>query len=409
VRIAFTNWSNRLVGGAEQYLDAVAGVLAEHGHQLSLWHQIGTPEDRPVVGATLEFPSWDASRLGWNESIEQLRRWRPDVVYCQGMLDPTAEERTQVVAPSVFFAHNYHGTCISGGKTMTLPVVRPCTRRLGPACLLLYYPCRCGGLSPVTMWRDYGINSRRLRALARYDRVITHSAHMMEEYTRHGINCRQVRFFAPRDPMASPHCAGWTPGERWNLLMMGRMIGLKGGETLLEALPLAAARLRRPLTVRLAGDGPARARWEAKAEKIRRQCPELEIHFPGWLAGEERDRAMRNADVMLAPSLWPEPFGLIGLEAGQWSVPSVAFAVGGIPSWLEDGVNGCLASASPASPASFADALVKCLADEDRYRQMRSGAQATTERMSAEAHYEDLMKVFEETLESPGSGERRIQ
>ena len=43
---------------------------------------------------------------------------------------------------------------------------------------------------------------------------------------------------------------------------------------------------------------------------------------------------------MLMPSRWMENFGLTGIEAMSFGKPVVAFRVGGIPDWLEDGVTG---------------------------------------------------------------------
>ena len=53
---------------------------------------------------------------------------------------------------------------------------------------------------------------------------------------------------------------------------------------------------------------------------------------------------MKNMDLLVVPSVWPEPFGLVGPEAAHHGVPSAAFAVGGIPEWLVDGVSGHLAA-----------------------------------------------------------------
>ena len=62
---------------------------------------------------------------------------------------------------------------------------------------------------------------------------------------------------------------------------------------------------------------------------------------------------MASADLLVVPSLWPEPFGLVGLEGARSRLPAAAFAVGGIPDWLRSGVNGYLAPGDPPTPAGW--------------------------------------------------------
>ena len=52
------------------------------------------------------------------------------------------------------------------------------------------------------------------------------------------------------------------------------------------------------------------------------------------------------------PSLWPEPFGLVGIEALAAGRPVVASATGGIGDWLEDGVGGLMVP--PGDPGALA-------------------------------------------------------
>ena len=85
-------------------------------------------------------------------------------------------------------------------------------------------------------------------------------------------------------------------------------------------------------------------------------------------------RLLATADILVMPSLWPEPFGLIGQEANRQGVPVVAYATGGIPEWLTDEVNGCLAPGNPPTVEGLADALVRCLSDRPRHRAMRRAA-----------------------------------
>ena len=108
------------------------------------------------------------------------------------------------------------------------------------------------------------------------------------------------------------------------------------------------------------GDGPQRAAWEQRAS--RRGVPWT---ASGWLTGDDRWTALRQATVLALPSSWPEPFGLVGLEAAALGIPAVAFDVGGIREWLRPGVNGYLAPADPPRASDVADALVAALADAE--------------------------------------------
>jgi len=399
MRIAIANWSSRLVGGVEHYISAILETLLDRGHELAFWRQTHGPENRNVIPAAVRIPIWDSSELGLDRSLAALRRWQPDIIYCQLIPDPATEAKILEVAPSVFFAHDYHGTCISGGKATHFPVLQPCTRRFGPACLGHFYLRRCGGKNPITMVQDYRLNVQRLRLLTRYNQVITHSIHLAEEYKKHGIPCGRVRFFASGSKLQEGFTAPpWTPRPRWHFLMLGRMLATKGGSLFLNSLPRIANQTSRPIAVTIAGDGPSRARWESKAKRVERQCSNVEIKFPGWLSGIEREDALSDADLLVLPSVWPEPFGMVGLEAGLRGVPAAGFRVGGIPDWLNDGVNGALAPANPPSPEGLADAILRCISTESAYRTLRDAAFGMAKSVNVQLHCDDLVDVFERVL-----------
>src|SRR6202034_271377 len=95
---------------------------------------------------------------------------------------------------------------------------------------------------------------------------------------------------------------------------------------------------------------------------------------------------MRQADLVAVPSLWPEPFGLVGIEAGCFGVPAVGFAVGGIPDWLIPGQTGELAPADPPTVEGLAEAIVRALEDPAHYQKLCSGAWEMAKRFSLERH-----------------------
>ena len=77
---------------------------------------------------------------------------------------------------------------------------------------------------------------------------------------------------------------------------------------------------------------------------------------PYRLAGRRSNAWLARASVAALPSSWPEPFGLVGLEAAALGVPTVAFDVGGISEWLRHDVNG-VAVPGPPSAEPLGEAL----------------------------------------------------
>ncbi|HEX2093819.1 MAG TPA: glycosyltransferase family 4 protein [Longimicrobiaceae bacterium] len=419
MRIAIVNWSRRELGGAESYLRTVIPELSRLGHEVALWTEL----DQPVERARIPLPNgtheWCAAEIGHERAVCALRDWEPDLLYVHITTGPAVEEAVLDIAPAVLFAHAYYGTCVSGTKTFKHPQAVPCGRRFGWPCLLHYYPRRCGGLSPLTMIREYRRNVGRSDLLSAYRAIVTNSDHMREEYVRHGIDPASVHVVPlpiPSPPEARADGSGTdrhsgpvgSPARvagSWNLLFAGRMDLLKGGRTLIEALPMVLASLGGRLNVTFAGDGPDRAGWERLAALARdRAGDDLAIRFVGWKSGEEMERLWAETDLLVVPSLWPEPFGLVGPEAGLRGVPAAAFAVGGIPDWLTDGVNGHLAPAEPPTAAGLADAIVRCLRDPDTYGVLRRGAVHMARRFNRDVHLRALTKIFEDAVQDPRPG-----
>jgi glycosyltransferase involved in cell wall biosynthesis len=399
MRIAVLNWSRRRVGGTETYLGNVIPELARLGHELFFWYETDEPRDREAVGLPEGVPGLCVGEVGARAAVEALRRWRPDLLYTHSLLSPRLEAETLAVAPSVFFAHDYYGTCVGGAKTFKRPEVRPCERRFGPACLAHYFPRRCGGLSPLTMLRRYRLQSKRLELLRRYDAVLTHSAHMRDEYLNHGLppdRVHRIRYYARGPQGVTDGRGGGGAGKSdVRLLFTGRMDAHKGGGVLIEALPLVREKLGRPVSVTFAGDGPARPVWERAAAAAQRLDGGLKIAFTGWAPRARVEELYEEADLLIFPSLWPEPFGLAGPEAGLHGLPVAAFDVGGVSEWLTDGVNGHLAPGRPPTAEGFAGAIVECLRDPSAYARLRQGAREAAARFSLQNHLAELTNVFD--------------
>jgi glycosyltransferase involved in cell wall biosynthesis len=397
MKIAIITLTNRMAGGVETYLSEIIPELEKRGHKIGLWYQHEEKEDE----RTLEFkglPSASISNLGVEKALENLKRWTPDIIYSQGLTSSEFEREASKIAPLVRLIHNYYGTCISGTKAFKFPVIQPCSRKFGWQCLLHYYPHRCGGLNPKTMWKEFRNQKKRLESLFDCKAILVTSEHMMEEYRKHGLDeqLHLVKNFIPQFPQASESPIQITKdNNRWRLLFLGRMEHIKGGQILLKILPRLMKELNRPISLIFAGDGPARKSWEDSAMRLQQKYSNLEIRFPGWIDGERRNKIFQGAHLLILPSLWPEPYGLVGSEAGFWKVPTVAFDVGGISRWLKNGVNGFLAPGNPPTADGLAETIIQTLNSPKEYERVCEGALAESYNSTIEGHLLEILSIFE--------------
>jgi glycosyltransferase involved in cell wall biosynthesis len=267
------------------------------------------------------------------------------------------------------------------------PTPVACDRVFSAACAALYLPRRCGRMSPIMLRDQWRWATSQRDLFSTYSAVIVASEHMRREYVRNGCHAARVHV-NPLFPTNNVEPFAPAPPELPRVAFLGRMTKLKGGDLLVRAIERASIALGASVALTMIGDGPQRAEWEALARERR-----VEAAFTGWLHGDQRWHVLRTASVLAVPSLWPEPFGLVGLEAAALGVPAVAMNTGGIAQWLRSGVNGVMVDA-PATDHSLGAALAALLADRGRLVQLRAGAVAVAKEMTVGAHIERLEGVF---------------
>ena len=153
---------------------------------------------------------------------------------------------------------------------------------------------------------------------------------------------------------------------------LGRIIGWKGVDVLLRAFAsVAPAHPEAVLVVVGDNDGGVKTDLRATYEALATQLGvRARVHFTGF-----RDDVVpyvADFDVLALPSVRPEPFGRVVIEAMALGVAPVVTAHGGATEIVQDGHNGLWAE--PRSAASFAAQLERLL-DDPSLRQ-RLGAQA---------------------------------
>jgi len=386
MRILIAHEAAAGAGGVESYLADIMPALAARGHQLAFLHQNPRSDRGPTRLLDARLPSASVADDGLDAAIRTVRAWQPDVCFSHNMRALEIDERLAAEWPVVKMMHGYFGTCVSGQKAHAFPAATTCCRELGPSCLALYLPRKCGQLRPLVMISQYTWAVRQRALLDRYSHVVVASSHMAAEYQRHGLG-RDRLTAAPLFPTAGPVTTMRPLPAAPSVLFMGRMTAIKGAATLARAVGDAQRVHGVAVRATFAGDGPERRPLQQLAGALG-----IDASFPGWLTGTARTAAFRAASIVVVPSLWPEPFGLVGLEAAAHGVPAVAFDVGGIREWLRDDESGRLVARHDVP--ELARAIAELCAAPRELARLGEGAHRAARALSCDAHIAILERVF---------------
>lgn len=149
------------------------------------------------------------------------------------------------------------------------------------------------------------------------------------------------------------------------LIFVGRLVSDKGADLLLEAMAMLPSKPR--LTI--AGDGPERAKLEKQASELQLRS---QVDFVGSQTSEQLANLLRQHQVLVVPSRWPEPFGIVALEGIACGCPVVGSAAGG----LGEAIGPCGVTFPNGDAAALAAAISGLLANRAELDRLRENASA---------------------------------
>lgn len=191
------------------------------------------------------------------------------------------------------------------------------------------------------------------------------------------------------DVDAPPH--GRKPSApELRIVFVGRPEERKGLPILLTAFSALVEHVPARLTVIGAG-----------TEDVRRhlQDPSVEGHVEalGRVEGAELWRRLHESDLLCAPSLAGESFGMVLTEAFAAGTPVLASNIAGYADVVSDGVDGLLVP--PADPQRLAEALQELSRDRARLARMGEAARASAQRYAWPHVAEQVEQVYERVVQ----------
>ncbi len=372
-------------GGTESMLARVLPEIARRDVALTIRGRV--VRDPAAFGETAEQIAWGADEAPENaaaaaEVVKTIEAVRPDAVFLSSIFDVGVVRAVRAAPRAIAHLHDHRAFCPHGDRIY--PQFRAlCSNPMGTACIVNSVLHGCvEGPRPATLRR---LRSReRLKdALLALDGINVGSRFMAGLCAVNGVAAERVNALAPPvDPLSLTTPPAPMPRER-RLLFAGRLVRDKGFESLVRALARIPEDERPVLDVA----GAPTPNSDAVASGAEAMGVRLS------LLGRQ-DRAafaatLDQARAVAVPSIWPEPFGMMGIEAYARGRPVAAYAVGGIPEWVGDaGI-----AVPRGDEAALARAIVEVL-DESRWKQFSSAARLQAARYTPEAYVDRLLPIL---------------
>lgn len=376
-------------GGTESYLRTLLPALAARGDDVRvLARSVG---DRAAYGVACEQIAWsdehdEPSPEASSRVAAYARTFEPDVSVAHNVLDAGVLAAVRTNTPRfVYHLHDHRPFCPNGDR------VYP---RDGAICSVPMGVAACG-LRSLTQGCAYGPRPRTFGLIGVREDVrlavvgahalVSLSSFMRETAERNGVLAETQHVVAPPlDDAAFALEVAPRPGVA-SILFAGRVMPSKGARSLVRALALIEED-RKPV-LRIAGDGPDLDATLGEAEH--RGVP---VEALGRLSAVKMRAAYDAASLVAVPSLWAEPYGLVGIEALARGRPVVAYAVGGIPEWIGASDGGGIA-VPREDEAALARAIASLL-EPSRWASASSRAFSSSQQYRLDAHVDALRAIY---------------
>ena len=366
-------------GGEDAVVASEVAMLRAAGHEVREYRRHN--DELAEMGKAHAAADTLWSRRTTSDLGGLLAAWPADVLHVHNTFP--------LVSPSLYWAaasarvpvvqtlHNFRLLC---PQAMLLREGRVCRDCVGSVPLpAVRHGCYRGSRAQTAVLAGMLVLHRGLGTWQRkVQRYVALNDFCRDEFVRGGLPAERIAVKPNFVNAPAPR----SPIERRGILFVGRLSPEKGIATLLSA----AATLP-PGSLHLAGDGPEAARVAGTPGVLT-----LGNLAPGAVAD-----AMARAVAVVVPSIWPEAFGLVAVEAFAMATPVIASRIGALTAIVEDGVTGLHAVAGDT--ADLAARLRWALEHPAEMARMGAAARARYESLyTPQRNLAQLLNIYEQAV-----------
>ncbi len=324
----------QLGGGEDAVVASEARLLRSQGDEVET--HIVSNDDIRTVGQRISA----AVRVGYSRRsrdalLQKIKETKPEVVHVHNtfpLLTPSVYDACiGADVPVVQTLHNYRLGCLSGTLLRDGKICEKCWQ--GSLYWGTVHGCyRNSHLGSLAVSAAYSFHRSADIWNRKISRFIVMSEFARKKFEAFGLSPEKIAIKSHfvEDPGPRPALP-----DRHGALFVGRLSHEKG------LLPLVEAwnSVDYPLTI--VGDGPL-------IGEIRQRAP-ANVTLTGQLSPADVRRKMWESELLVVPSIWNEPFGMVIIEAMACGLPILGSTMGAIPELLGDNLGGRLFAANSTS------------------------------------------------------------
>ncbi len=374
-KILFISQYAGIIGGTEKFIFSASNLLRKNGYKTTAIYFEKTANAEKYLSAFDEtFSTGEIGKL----SAEDFALCTLHKIQNPEILSALVEKFSPVC-----FAHDHDYFCPKGYKYYPykrINCLRPYNRIVCGACASIVPPRHITQGVGNFLRKNFCEIARLNRAVKKCPSFAVLSNFMRDELAANGIAKEKVKLISPFLDFSDAHEKTEAPAKPFKMVFAGQHVMSKGLHLLFDAL----TKTKCETFTHVLGTGP-------RTDYFKGLCAQLgldgKVRFEGFTNSPDRFYAEAHATVF--PSMWQEPFGLVGIESMKHATPVIGFDVGGVSEWLKDGLNGVIVK--ERDTAAFARAIDTLAADPALLKKLGEGG-----RNFVKEHYteERFLSVF---------------
>ena len=295
--------------------------------------------------------------------------------------------------PAVYTVHNHNLYCPSGSKYLH-GQARVCDRKMSIlGCTWGQLIDGCGSRRPERIIDSFKRAYSEIETIKRLGiTAIANSDYVRSQLIANGLPASQVVTLkcGIAAPQSDHQPLDQSSHNQQRIFFVGRIVPEKGLDWLLRTIPL----LDSGIHLDIAGEGWASPQARQLADKLNISD---RITWHGWCQNEKLENLYRQSFAVIFPSIWPEPAGLVTLEAYARFRPVIASNVGGIPEHIHDGKTGILVK--PNDPQQLAAAIGDLANNFEKARAIGIAGNALFHsEFTLNTHAQGLKKIYDSAI-----------